>query len=326
MMTHTFPFHPFLAVALVALALPAADPAAGEESDDRWDARFAPEGVTGAVRCLVADGSGGFYVGGDLVTAGGLPVGRLAHWDGSRWSALAAGVDGPVRALLAGESGFLLAGGDFDNAGETPASHVARWDGAAWTDFAPGLNAAVSALALGSGGDVFAGGDFTTAGGAAVSHLARWDGATWKSLGSGTDNGVLALAIAGDDLCVGGAFARTGGVPAARFGIWHLPTAAAAPIAAGSARARLEAPFPNPFNPRATLRYEIAERGPVRLAVYNLRGEHVVTLAEGEHAAGLHVVEWTGRDARGRSCPSGIYFAHLLSAEGAATRRLTLLR
>lgn len=134
------------------------------------------------------------------------------------------------------------------------------------------------------------------------------------------------MAIAGDDLCVGGAFARTGVVPAARFGIWHLPTAAAAPIAAGSARARLEAPFPNPFNPTATIRYEIAERGPVRLAVYNLRGQHVVTLAEGEHAAGLHVVEWAGVDARGRACPSGIYFAQMKADGVVMTQRLALVR
>jgi hypothetical protein len=83
---------------------------------------------------------------------------------------------------------------------------------------------------------------------------------------------------------------------------------------------------PNPFNPRTELRFTIERRQEVRLAVYDLRGRRVATLAGGLHDAGRHAVTWDGRDGRGAACASGVYLARLQAAGAAATVRLTLVR
>ena len=46
--------------------------------------------------------------------------------------------------------------------------------------------------------------------------------------------------------------------------------------------------YPNPFNPQATLRYQLAERADVRLAVYDVLGRQVATLADGAVEPGTH--------------------------------------
>lgn len=88
---------------------------------------------------------------------------------------------------------------------------------------------------------------------------------------------------------------------------------------------RLEAPHPNPFAGWTTLAFELAEPGPVRLAVYDVRGREVAVLAEGPLPAGAHTVAWDGT-AGGRTLPGGVYLARLEAEAGQATVKLTLLR
>ncbi|MBK8167350.1 MAG: T9SS type A sorting domain-containing protein [bacterium] len=95
----------------------------------------------------------------------------------------------------------------------------------------------------------------------------------------------------------------------------------AAPLPA--AVLRLEA-SPNPFNPATVLSFELAEPGPVTLAVYGIDGRLVATLAEGQHSQGRHEVTWDGTDARGQRVASGVWFARLTGADGIVTRKLAL--
>ncbi len=65
--------------------------------------------------------------------------------------------------------------------------------------------------------------------------------------------------------------------------------------------------YPNPFNPRTTVTYEIRSRSVVRLAVYDILGRVVTTLAEGIAEPGIHEAVW---DGSGHS--SGVYCYRLL--------------
>ncbi|MCB1183784.1 immune inhibitor A [bacterium] len=93
-----------------------------------------------------------------------------------------------------------------------------------------------------------------------------------------------------------------------------------APVVAVSA-------WPNPFNPRATLRYAVPRAGAVELAVYDLQGRRVRTLVAANRAAGEHSTTWDGTDAAGRRVPSGVYFARLRADGGhEAVTRLSLIK
>ena len=83
---------------------------------------------------------------------------------------------------------------------------------------------------------------------------------------------------------------------------------------------------PNPFNPRTTIRFELARAGAARLAVYDVCGRRVRTLLDGSLAAGSHEAEWDGRDDSGREVGSGVYLARLESGGVAAVARMGLVR
>jgi hypothetical protein len=79
--------------------------------------------------------------------------------------------------------------------------------------------------------------------------------------------------------------------------------------------------FPNPFNPATTIRFALPQPAKVKLAIYNLRGELVHTLAEGELPAGFHARTF---DTTGLA--SGIYFYQLQAGDFTATRKMVLAK
>jgi hypothetical protein len=84
---------------------------------------------------------------------------------------------------------------------------------------------------------------------------------------------------------------------------------------------------PNPFNPSATIAYEVPQQARVTFAVYNLLGQEVVTLVNEVKAPGRYTVTWTGRNTGGLAVASGVYLYRLTSGSGyTETRRMTLLK
>jgi flagellar hook assembly protein FlgD len=88
----------------------------------------------------------------------------------------------------------------------------------------------------------------------------------------------------------------------------------------------LGAIYPNPFNPRTTIGYELAEAAVVKLAIYDLRGMQVRVLDAGNRPSGRHQTIWDGQDDKGRAVPTGTYFCRLGTSQGSQTRKLTLAR
>ena len=212
-------------------------------------------------------------------------------------------------------NGNLYAGGWFTTAGGVPTAGIARWDGTTWSALGTGTHGGNSALALDAQGNLHTG-------------IARWDGSIWSDLGSGLEYAVRALALRGSaDLFVGGSFATAGGTPAANVARWHEPTPSAVPVD-GVARAGLTwfDAFPNPFNPRTTLRFDLPGSALVHLAIYDLRGRLVRSLVDEELPPGAHATTWDGRDEAGAQVASGTYLARIDAGAQPATTWLTLVR
>ena len=76
----------------------------------------------------------------------------------------------------------------------------------------------------------------------------------------------------------------------------------------------LEGIYPNPFNPAATIRFNLSEPQQVTLSIHALNGQLAETLLSGPRSAGTHSVRW---DASGRA--SGVYLCRL-EAEGGVSR------
>lgn len=84
--------------------------------------------------------------------------------------------------------------------------------------------------------------------------------------------------------------------------------------------------YPNPFNPSTQIRYEIPEAGEVSLVVYNVLGQEVRRLVQGQQSAGVYRVMWDGKDALGRPVSSGVYLYRLTSGTFSEARRMLLLK
>jgi hypothetical protein len=85
--------------------------------------------------------------------------------------------------------------------------------------------------------------------------------------------------------------------------------------------------YPNPFNPRTTIAFNLPQKSAVNLHIYDLAGRRVRTLLDGEELqAGPNSVVWTGRNAQDRLVAAGVYFYRLEAGIHNAVRRVTLIK
>lgn len=91
-------------------------------------------------------------------------------------------------------------------------------------------------------------------------------------------------------------------------------------------RTELLAPFPNPFNPTATVSFNLKDPGQVSLSIYDLRGRRIASLVDSYLASGQHKYVWMGRDRSGRRVASGVYFAKLETNGLSQVRRMLLVK
>jgi len=166
----------------------------------------------------------------------------------------------------------------------------------------------------------------------------RADGGAWQTLplapaGADSFHAALPGAAAGTVLeyyLAAGDAAGIGAVdPATGASMPLRIVIAGAPTGAGdlpAARTALLAVLPNPFNPRAEIRYILARAGRATVRVHDVRGAVIRTLLAADLPAGPGAVVWDGRDDAGGPVASGVYFCRLAADGVADTRRLTLVR
>jgi hypothetical protein len=79
--------------------------------------------------------------------------------------------------------------------------------------------------------------------------------------------------------------------------------------------------YPNPFNASTEIRYQLPADSHVKLDVFNVAGQLVDSLVDGERPAGQHAVVWDASDLA-----SGIYLVRLQAGETLATSKMALVR
>ncbi|MDE2737192.1 MAG: ankyrin repeat domain-containing protein [Gemmatimonadota bacterium] len=83
--------------------------------------------------------------------------------------------------------------------------------------------------------------------------------------------------------------------------------------------------YPNPFNPSTLIPYQLPAAAHVRLEVFNMLGQRLIRLVNGERSAGVHTARWDGTDAAGRAVGAGVYIYRLSSGGMEASRRMVLI-
>ncbi|NOX38214.1 MAG: T9SS type A sorting domain-containing protein [Calditrichaeota bacterium] len=110
--------------------------------------------------------------------------------------------------------------------------------------------------------------------------------------------------------------------------IWrNIPPASLPNPEEPSVRAfRLNPIFPNPFNHRCLIAFQIPEKERVRLDVYNIGGERVRRILDALLLPGRYLFAWNGQTDRGQPVPSGMYFVVLQTDTRRAVRKVLLIR
>src|SRR5262245_50405592 len=176
--------------------------------------------IVGNVKAMVPDGTGGCYIGGQIVQADGLSITNLVHiypdhsieW----WN-----VNGLVNTLAL-SGGKLYVGGQFSSIEGVTRNNIAAIDVITTivTSWDPNANGAVNAITV-SGNTVYVGGAFTTIGELARNRIAGLDATintnNATAFNPNCDNTVSALAVSGSVVYAGGSFSNVGGQARSRL-------------------------------------------------------------------------------------------------------------
>jgi hypothetical protein len=84
--------------------------------------------------------------------------------------------------------------------------------------------------------------------------------------------------------------------------------------------------YPNPFNPETEIRFQLSENGQVVVKIFNINGEEIRALVDGQYEAGYHRVRWDGKDKNGNAVASGVYLYQLRAGSFSQVKKMSLLR
>ena len=79
--------------------------------------------------------------------------------------------------------------------------------------------------------------------------------------------------------------------------------------------------YPNPFNPKTTLSYDLVRDGDITLTIYDIAGRKVEELYSGFQIAGPYEINWQPQEI-----PAGVYFGRLTNGDRAEIQKLILLK
>jgi hypothetical protein len=106
---------------------------------------------------------------------------------------------------------------------------------------------------------------------------------------------------------------------------WHGPVMAAS---GGLILAKLQLMpcHPNPALGAISFSYVLPRSGQASLTIYDVCGQRVITLAQGQKQGGASSLTWKGNDSQGRKVSAGVYYYRLIYEGTSLTRQLVLLK
>ncbi|MEN6445957.1 MAG: lectin-like protein [Candidatus Cloacimonas sp.] len=84
--------------------------------------------------------------------------------------------------------------------------------------------------------------------------------------------------------------------------------------------------YPNPFNPTATIMYELKEPSLVTMDIYNFKGQLVRSLVNATKDKGRYKLLWQGEDNNGSACATGVYYLRMQTSNASYIKKITLLK
>lgn len=106
-----------------------------------------------------------------------------------------------------------------------------------------------------------------------------------------------------------------------KTGFGHNPQTPLIPLTT-----RLNAAYPNPFNPSTSISYDLAENSRVIMEVFNIKGQKIKTLLNQDVNSGRYSILWNGKDDYNKSVASGVYFCRMQAGKYHQQKKLMLIK
>lgn len=88
----------------------------------------------------------------------------------------------------------------------------------------------------------------------------------------------------------------------------------------------LEGNYPNPFNPDTVIKFSLNDDSLVRIEVFNVRGQRIITLLNEFVESGNHQIVWSGLNEYGKPVGSGLYFYRMKAGEFSQIKKMMLIK
>ncbi len=89
---------------------------------------------------------------------------------------------------------------------------------------------------------------------------------------------------------------------------------------------RLIGNYPNPFNPKTEIVFEMIKRLEVGVSIYNVYGQEVWSKNLGRLNKGFHKILWGGKDNLGETVVSGVYFYRVYYGDKSLISKMSLVK
>ena len=84
--------------------------------------------------------------------------------------------------------------------------------------------------------------------------------------------------------------------------------------------------YPNPFNPKTTLHYDLPENAMVNITIYDMMGRIVSNLVSSQQNAGYKSIQWDATNDKGAPVSAGIYLYEIQAGNFRDTKKMVLLK
>ena len=89
---------------------------------------------------------------------------------------------------------------------------------------------------------------------------------------------------------------------------------------------RLNAPYPNPFNPEISISYDIAKASNVQVTIYNARGQKIRSLLDTTKNPGMYRLIWDGKTDAGTTVTTGVYYIKMQADGYKTTKKIMMVK
>ena len=89
---------------------------------------------------------------------------------------------------------------------------------------------------------------------------------------------------------------------------------------------RLYNNYPNPFNPKTILKYDLPQNSFVEVIIYDMQGKVVNNLVNTNQSSGFKTIQWDATDNQGQSVSAGVYIYTIEAGGFRQTKKMIFLK